>query len=146
MSLRIIFTVLLLFFVTACNSPNQASIDSTHENSYSREITKEEQSYIRYILNEDYEALISKTEDRKSEIKKDYYQMATALAQFEEAEERKQDPAVTNEELKLRYTTILQMLDKVKYIPVEIKDKVREVKKLSQFQEDYYGNKIIDRK
>ncbi|KAA9021746.1 hypothetical protein [Niallia endozanthoxylica] len=143
MMLRIILMVLLLFFVTACNAENQTTKEDASASSYNREMTDEEQTYIDYILKEDYETLISITQNRESELKNDYYRIALGLKLYEEVEIRKKELDVTNEEIELRYSTILFMLDRVKFIPAEIKDKVKEVKKLSQYQKDYYANKQL---
>ncbi|WP_394231681.1 hypothetical protein [Niallia oryzisoli] len=144
MGLRIILTALLLFSLAACSSANQSSTEDNNSTSDdSRELTDEEQKYIDFLLDEDYKALISMTENQESEIKKDYYHLASALQLFEEVEKRKKDSTATNEELELRYSTVLQKLRVVKYIPTEISDKVKEVKKLSQFQKDFYANKQL---
>jgi len=143
MMLRIILMVLLLFSVTACNAGNQTTKEEASADSYNREMTDEEQTYIDYILKEDYDTLISITKNRESEMKTDYYRLALGLKLYEEAEIRKKEPDVTNEEIELRYSTILFMLDRVKFIPEEVKDKVKEVKKLSQYQKDYYANKQL---
>ncbi|WP_071394542.1 hypothetical protein [Bacillus tuaregi] len=144
MRIKIIISILLLISVTGCQSLIQMSTKNEDQDKLnSREMTEEEQAYIEFLLTEEYDELISITEDRKSEVKQDYYLLAASLKQYDEAEERKQNPDVTNEELELRYSLILQQLRKVSYIPTEIKDQIIEVKKLALYQKEYYANQQL---
>ena len=73
-------TVLVLSLgLAACGKEKQ---DSEIVGAYSREITSEEKEYIQLVMNDDFDTLITKTEEKANEVQQDYNNLALAYEKF----------------------------------------------------------------
>ena len=124
--MRLLFIFLALFLIAGCSSTNTTENTNSNVNqeTYTREITDEEQKYIQLILDNDYDEVIKQTESEGNEVQQDYYNIAFALKEYEEADNGGFDYT----ELVSKYSTVEATLEAVKYIPDELKERVEDVK------------------
>lgn len=146
--MRLIIAILLLFTITACSSPAESTENANSEpkeDTYIREITEEEQKYIDLVIKEDYETLLSLTENGSSELQKDYYNIAFALIKQNEIipmllEDDGRDYA-TDTKLSLKYGTIVRSIESVKFIPPELKTIIDPLYETAVEKKEYYSQK-----
>lgn len=145
------YTYILIFciiiFLTGCNTQGQFTNKDVNsdvkEEKYTREISDEEQKYIKMVLDKDYDNLGKITENSEEEIKLDYNKIAFAFKKYEEARELEKkgiDESVIPDvqEVEMKYYFALEKLSSVKFIPNELEDSLKELKKELQEKENYY--------
>lgn len=130
-----------ILVLSGCASNKETSEKVNAENKkdeYTREITEEEKEYIQLVLDEDYETLAEKTKSNEGRLKIDYNWLATALEKYKDISENGEN--YDNGQLSGSYDTVLRQLKFVKYIPDELKGKVKEIKNISTEKEEYYSD------
>ena len=135
-------TVLVLSLcLAACGEEKQ---DSEIVGAYSREITSEEKEYIQLVMNDDFDTLITKTEEKANEVQQDYNNLALAYEKFNGIDEDL--PSVFTTATQLKYVYVVERLEEIKYIPDEIKEKVNELKIVAKDKEEEWSEKIEENK
>lgn len=145
MKKRLVFSAALVFSLglAACNGEKQdsdkVSADSDIVEAYSREITAEEQEYIKLVMNDDFDTLITKTEGKTNEIQQDYNNLGLAFEKFNGVDENL--PSMFTYATQAKYTYVLKRLEDIKFIPGEIKEKVNELKIVAKEKEEKWKKK-----
>ncbi|MGG3925686.1 hypothetical protein ABET51_06765 [Metabacillus fastidiosus] len=144
--MRYLLSLLFLFLIAGCgNIESDQKVNSSKEMTKQREITEEEKKYIQLILNEDYEILLEQTEGKANEVQKDYNLLA-AVFNIENDLEKKvegiESELVVVSIYKQQYKDIKNNIEKVKYIPDELKQKVDELDKIAKEKYAFYSEKV----
>ena len=73
-------------------------------------------------MNDDFDTLITKTEEKANEVQQDYNNLALAYEKFNGIDEDL--PSVFTTATQLKYVYVVERLEEIKYISDEIKEKV----------------------
>jgi hypothetical protein len=109
-------------------------------------ITEQEQKYIQLVIEKQYNSLMEQTKDKSNQIQKDYNNIAVTLIDFEYVQklDAENNQFYVNS-LKSKYADVITSIDKLKYIPKQIKDQIQEVKYIAQDKNNYY-TKVLNEK
>lgn len=135
--------LILLLALTACGTAEkedtatpeknktEEGTNAAKENTKTRELTAEDEKFSQLIVEKNYDQVIQETISLKSESQKDFYYIASAFIKNNENQAKTYDPADTNA-MKTDYQVIVNYINRVKFVPDEIKGQVDELKKAAE--------------
>ncbi|MDQ1003568.1 uncharacterized protein (DUF305 family) [Neobacillus niacini] len=135
--------LILLLALTACGtqekeetaSPEEKKTEegtnAAKENTNTRELTAEDEKFSKLIVEKNYDAVITETVSLKSESQKDFYYIASAIIKNNENQTKTYNPADLTA-MKTDYQVIVNYINRVKFVPDEIKVEVEGLKKSAE--------------
>ncbi|MEC1523170.1 hypothetical protein P9D43_14265 [Neobacillus niacini] len=137
---RVISLILILLLaLTACGttekeekaSPEvkktEEGTNAAKENANTRELTAEDEKFSNLIVEKKYDEVVKETVSLKSESQKDFYYIASAFIKNNENQTKTYDPADLTA-MKTDYQVIVNYINRVKFVPDEIKAEVEGLK------------------
>jgi hypothetical protein len=131
--------LILLLVLSACGTQEkeetatpeenktEEGTNAAKENTNTRELTAEDEKFAELIIAKDYDAVVKETGSLKSESQKDFYYIASAFIKNNEIQTKTYDPNDPNA-IVTDHKVIINYLNRVKFIPDDIKDQVNELK------------------
>lgn len=135
--------IISLLALTACGTQEEKETASpevkkteegtnaTKETEKTRELTAEDETFSKLIVEKNYDEVVKQTVSLKSESQKDFYYIASAFIKNNENQTKTYDPADLNA-MKTDYQVIVNYINRVKFVPDEIKEEVEGLKKSSE--------------
>lgn len=135
--------LILLLALTACGTQEkeetatpeenktEEGTNAAKENENTREFTAEDEKFSKLIVEKNYDEVVKETVSLKSESQKDFYYIASAFIKNSENQTKTYDPADLNGQ-KTDYQVIVNYLNRVKFVPDEIKAEVDGLKKSAE--------------
>jgi hypothetical protein len=132
--------LILLLALTACGtqekeesaSPEQKKTEegtnaAKEEKANTRELTAEDEQFSKLIVEKNYNEVVKQTVSLKTESQKDFYYIASAFIKNNENQTTTYDPADLTA-MKTDYQVIVNYINRVKFVPDEIKADVEGLK------------------
>jgi outer membrane lipoprotein-sorting protein len=117
----------------ASETENKTEEETNTDEQTVRTPTEEDEKFTELLLARDYETLIKETIGFESDSQKDFYNLASALKKHDEIQTKSYVDETTNEknysDLISDYKVIVLYINKVDYIPEEMKAEFEDMKK-----------------
>lgn len=132
--------LILLLALTACGTqekeetatPEEKKTEEgtnagKEEKAKTRESTAEDEKFSQLIVEKNYDQVVKETVSLKSDSQKDFYYIASAFIKNNENQTKTYDPADLTA-MKTDYQVIVNYINRVKFVPDEIKADVEGLK------------------
>lgn len=131
--------LILLLALTACGTQEkeetatpeekktEEGTNAAKENANTRELTAEDEQFSKLIVEKNYDEVVKQTVSLKTESQKDFYYIASAFIKNNENQTKTYDPADLTA-MKTDYQVIVNYINRVKFVPDEIKADVEGLK------------------
>jgi hypothetical protein len=132
--------LILLLALTACGTqekeetatPEEKKTEegtnaAKEEKANTRELTAEDEKFSKLIVEKNYDKVVKETVSLKSDSQKDFYYIASAFIKNNENQTKTYDPADLTA-MKTDYQVIVNYINRVKFVPDEIKADVEGLK------------------
>lgn len=135
--------LILLLALTACGTQEkeetatpeekktEEGTNAAKENANTRELTAEDEQFSKLIVEKNYDEVVKQTISLKTESQKDFYYIASAFIKNNENQTTTYDPADLTA-MKTDYQVIVNYINRVKFVPDEIKADVDGLKKSAE--------------